>query len=273
MARSCRSLAPALALAALLPAASAWADESTGVYSKDEWPLRAVDRPLNLAPSMVEIRGDTLGVSLVADNAFKPIFFAPDIYFGVNSKLTVGLVTLGGFCLSGTDGNCPKSFNDIGLEAIYGLARAGNIQLAAHAGVIVPSFDPAIAGVDVGLRLRIVGGPVALQFDPSCYIGAVGRDEVYATFSPTLGPEEYIHVPIDIQYQINAQAMAFLSGGVEGPSDGFGDTYRIPLGLGILYALNNRFDVGAEFRLLDAFGKTEDKLDYRFFFLRAALRL
>jgi hypothetical protein len=276
MSRSPRTLTRFLVLATALVAAPALADEGSGVFEKGDWPLAATERPLTLSTHMLEIRGDTIGISLIKDNVGKPVFLAPDIFFGISHRFTVGLTHQVGVCLSGTDGNCAKGYNDLGIEAQYSLMRAGNLQAMGHAALLVSSLsDPTVAGLDVGLAGRIRGGKIAIQFDPTLYVGAIGRDEMFfpLQFLGAIGPEEVFHMPVDLQYQLNFQTMVFLSTGIAGPLDGFGDSYAIPAGLGALFAINNRLDFGLEFEFPNAFGKGENKTDVRMLYGRLALRL
>jgi hypothetical protein len=271
MARRTCQLALLCSLLTCLAASAALADEETGVYSKDDWPLATIKRPLTLAPSMLEIRGDTLMINLSSDLVGKPIAIAPDIYYGVSEKLSIGLTHVTGFCLGGTDKGCIKAYNDLGIDAIYGLMRAGNLQVAAHGGVIIPAFSPdLVAGLDGGLTLRLGAGKIAFVLSPTVYVGAIGRDKLAA--GPN-GPKETLDMPVAIQFQANNQTMAFLSTGLGGPLSGFGDSYRVPIGLGLNFAVNNRADVGAEFSFPNLAGKGDNRADARVFIARAALRL
>lgn len=246
------------------------ADESSGMYPKDQWPLAATRRPLTLAASMVEIRGETLGVNLSDGASGDPVFLAPDLYFGVSDKLTVGVTHDVGFCISGDA--CDPAYNDLGLELLFAIMQAGNLQAAVHGGLLLPSLDPLVGGLEVGLAGKIVGGSLALTFDPSLYIGMAGRDEIaFRSFDGIFGKETF-RLPVALQYQLNFQTMVFLSTGVNGPLDGFGDFYRVPVGIGALFAVNNRIDFGVELEFLDLLGKGSSS-DYRVLFARLAIRI
>jgi hypothetical protein len=270
MARS-RALALMVAASIGFVASPALAQDESGNYGKGDWPLAAVKRPLTLAPMMLEIRGDTLGINLSSDQVGKPIFIAPDLYFGINNKFTVGLTHQVGVCLGGAEKNCAKAYNDLGLEAQYSLMSAGNLALMGHGALMLSSLsDPTIVGLDVGMALRVSGGSVAVKVDPTIYVGVIGRDELPSL--PNVGPKEYLHIPVELQYQLNFQTMLFLSTGLFGPTDGFGDVYQVPVGLGALFAVNNRIDFGTEFRFTDAAGKN-NTADARQLFVRFGLRL
>jgi hypothetical protein len=246
------------------------ADETSGMYPKDQWPLAATRRPLTLAASMVEISGDTLGINLSSETSGDPTFVAPDLFFGVSDKLTVGVTHDIGFCISGDA--CDPAYNDLGLKALFAIMQAGNLQAAVHGGLLIPSLDPLVAGLEIGMAGKIVGGPIALVFDPSLYVGMAGRDEASFRSFDGLYNTETFRLPIDLQYQLNFQTMVFLSSGVNGPLDGFGDVYRVPVGLGALFAVNNRIDFGVELEFLDLLG-TLSSSDFRVLYARLAIRI
>lgn len=263
-------LSSATALALLATAGDARAGDDDGLYTKSDWPLQTIQRPLTLADSMLEIRGDTFRVNLSSgdtpfpgDGFGKPITVAPDLYFGVDDRLTVGITHERGFCLTGEEGSCSSVYDDLGIEALYGVMRAGTLQAAAHGGVLFPSLaDPFVGGVRVGFLTRLRVASVAVVFDPTLYLGIFERD--------ALG--EHLELPLDLQYQLNTQTMLYASTGVEGELSGFGDAYRVPIGVGANFAVNERFDFGGELRLANAAGQGASA-DERWLLLRAALRL
>jgi len=273
------NLGIATAIILTCAASPALADDDAiaqGVFSKDNWPLESIHRPLTLAGGMVELSGDSLWINLSKDNAGDPMFIAPDIHYGISPQLTAGITHTnrfspvpGGFCVSGD--NCgDKTYNSVGAGVIYALTRGGNVGLAAHGGVLMPSLsDPFVAGIDAGLTTRFKGGKIAFVFDPSIYVGAIKRDPAEG------GLKEQFTFPVDIQYQLNAQTMAYLSSGVYGPLDGFGDNYAIPAGIGANFAVNSRADLGAEFEVWNLAGKEVimERFDGRSFTLRLAIRI
>jgi hypothetical protein len=269
--------------------APAMADDETvaqGVFDKDNYPLETIHRPLTLVGGMLSIQGDTfrMGLNGPGDNYgfAKPMVLAPDILYGINGQLTVGLVHTNrfgallpaGFCVSGTDGGCYKSYNATGAEAIFALTRGGNVGLAFHGGLSSPAIkfptvdgDEFLMGLDAGLMLRGKGGKIAVVIDPSVYINAIGRDFL----------KDYLFLPIDIQYQLNPQTMVYLSSGLNGPFKKFGDSYQIPAGLGANFAANNRIDFGAEFEVENLAGKEVEggveRFDFITFIARLAIRI
>lgn len=263
----------ALALLLVLgTAGTAGADEDE--FTKVDWPIKVIERPITLAGSMFEARGDTMFINLSDGAAGEPVSLAPDLYYGVNGQLTVGVNHDRGFCL--TSDGCPTKYNDVTAEVQYGVMRGGNLQFALRGGLTFPRFDPVVFGVTVGFVLRLRAGAVAILTEPALYAGIVERDPAEG------GQKETLFLPGWLQVQLQEQLMVFLSSGVFGQLDGFGDGFRIPVGLGLTYALNNRIDVGFEFQLTNVAGKdqgdptmggTEAGIDGRALFLRIALRL
>jgi hypothetical protein len=269
-----------------LGAQPAWAqddeDISKGVFNKETWPLQTVHRPLTLAGGMLEIRGDTLRIGLSKNSDLgvgfgEPIVIAPDIFFGVNGQLTVGIThsnrfgsfAPAGFCVGGD--LCGEGYNAIGAQAIYALTRGGNLGLAIHGGLSAPAFSPDFTlGLDAGMTLRIKGGKIAVVADPTIYVGVLNRPS-----DTEPGIKEWVFLPIDFQYQLNTQTMVFLSSGMYGQLDGLGDNVQIPAGLGGNFAVNNRADIGAEIEFGNVAGKDTafKKFQERTFIARLAIRI
>ena len=231
-------------------------------YDKDSWPLSVNNRPLTLAAGMLEISGDTFLFNMSADNIGKPFSLAPDIYYGVDDKLSVGINHGTGICLAGEDKGCAKVYNDLAIDALYGIMLKGSFQLALHGGLGVPFIDPFTTGLNIGARGRINIGNFAVAFDPSLYVGFTKRDAL----------AELVSLPFWAQFQVNEQTMVYAMSGLMGPLDGFGDGYAIPIGAGAAFAINNRIDFGGEFRFDNLAGK-DGSADGRMLILRAALRL
>lgn len=257
-------LAPLFLSAALLLAAgsTALADDD-GSYSKADWPLQKTQRPLVLAAGMLEIGGDTVRLNLSEGSALKPVSLAPDVFYGINKKLSVGITHATGVCLTGTDGGCAKAYNDLGLEALYSLMGRGSFQLAANAGLALPSLaDPTVLGLRAGIITRVLAGKIAFVLSPSLYVGFTERDLMGDALS----------VPLEIQYQLNNQTALLLETGFAGALDGLADAYAIPVGLGGLFAINEKLDVGLAFRFGNLAG-TDGGVEGRELIGRLAVRL
>lgn len=259
----------ALALAAVVWLAGA--PRADAGHTADTWPMPITERPLTLAPGMLEVRGDTLRVSLSEDAIGKPISLAPDIYVGIDRNLTVGLTHRIGVCLTpGEENGCATAYNDVGAEALYSFMHGGNLQLALRGGITVPQFSPFTAGVEGGAIARVHGGKVAVVIEPSLYVGLAGRSADGDL--ERIPAKEILDVPVAFQYQLQPQTALIVTSGLRESLRDFGDSYEIPLGLGANLALNHRLDLGGEFRLENLFGQ-DGGIERRILFLRAALRV
>jgi hypothetical protein len=274
MTKPVRIALSALLATALFGSTLAQADDVLDEYNKDTWPLEVTKRPLTLAKGMLEIRGDTFMFNLSKDAVGKPFSLAPDIYYGVDSKLSVGLTHGGlftqagsGICLAGEDNQCPQVYDNFGIEALYGLMLGGSFQVALRGGFVSPQIsDDFGGGLKIGALGRLQTGNIAIVFDPGLYVEIIDRDT----------REQFVNIPVWVQFQVNTQTVAFVSTGMYGPLSDFGDNYLIPLGVGATMAANNRIDFGAEFQLPMLAGNRPDGIDAfdaRQLIVRAALRL
>lgn len=233
--------------------------------------------PLTLGAGKIEIGGETVTINLSADAVGKPISLAPAIYYGVNDKLTVGVthdagstmwsprpafrtitivnpldptMTLtgvggAGICLTGEDNGCNKVYDNVGLDALFSLAM-GKFSVAAHGGLDVFSFDPFTLSLRAGVLGRYEIAPkIAVSFDPRISIGLTERD-----FN-----KETIDVPAWLWFMASPKLAAYVSSGIAGPLDGFGDAFSIPLGVGANFNVNEKLSAGLDFQFLNIAGK------------------
>lgn len=248
---------------------SARADD--GDITKDDYPVVVVDRPILVPQGMLELRGDTLRIDMSKGVAGDRIELAPDIYYGVSKKLNIGITHVdSGICIAG-DG-CGKAYDGLGVDALYDLMHGGSLLLAARAGVRIPSLDPVIAGLNLGLDVKLAAGKVAFYFNPHLYVGALERSPDATATPPEPGKKEELDLPLIVGYQAQRQTLLFVRTGMHGQLSGFGDGFRVPIGVGATFAANNRLDFGAEWLFLNLAGKNSSA-DSRALIVRVALRL
>ena len=241
---------------------NASADEDEG-YSKSNWPLAFVKRPLILPKGMLEIRGDTVRMNLSKGEALEPISLSPDVFFGIKERWTVGITHDTGICLTGSAGGCPKTYDDVGVEIQFGLMGRGSLQLAATGGASASSFaDPLVAGLDFGFLTRIRAGKFALISHPRIYVGIAKRG--------TKG--DIAEIPIDLHYQVHPQTVVTIETGFTGTLDDLSGDNQIPVGLAALFAVNEKIDFGLALRLTNLAG-SDGGIDGREVVGRVGLRL
>jgi hypothetical protein len=206
----------------------------------------------------IAIDGDVV-INLSKDNAFKPIQIVPNLYYGVSDELTVGFAHNpgaeifqaaavpggSGLCLSGTSGNCAHFYNGFSLDALFSFLRSSTMDLAGHGGLDFLSLsDPFKLSLRLGVKGKMMAGPVMVVFDPSLNIGLNNRNQ----------NKEVLQVPVRVGYMVMPQLNVGLSFGIAGQLDGFGDNYAFPIGIGATYMIGSAVDVRAQFALNDLAG-------------------
>jgi hypothetical protein len=255
-----RSLIPLFAILALAPAAA----------QAEEEPEAAPQPGITFPAGAINVMAN-FEANLSTDRAFKPFSIAPDISYGVSDDLTVAVITStfgvtgfrgnagAGVCLAGTDNGCAEVFNNVGVDALYNLARGG-FALAAFGGVHALSLDPFNVAARGGVRGRLVAGNLIIAFSPSVFVGLNHRDG---------GNKEFLWAPVFIGYRATPQLVAGAGTGIKGPLDGFGDSWSIALVPQVLYTLSAKIVLGVSFampRILagDAFPDGSKGVDARY---------
>jgi hypothetical protein len=188
-----------------------------------------------------------LDVNMSADHLGKPISLAPDLYYGVTDKLQLGLLHDGpmgwqaqpglGLCLTGTANGCPKLYDNVGFDMMYGGAF-GALHLSAHGSLFVTSFDPSTTSLALGVAGKVhFSERVALLFDPKIAIALSDRGT----------NDDALYIPLELEYQLGAPTTFKVLSGISGSWSKLGDTYQAPLGLGLVQNLTTHLDLGARF--------------------------
>ena len=187
-------------------------------------------------------------VNASKDNFGKPVSLAPDLFYSVSDTVQIGLLHTGpmgwqsrpgsGLCLTGTSDGCPKVYNNVGFDFMYGLLF-GDFHLSLHSSLFL-LFVPEPTGVmwTIGLTGKFhFTDVVALYFDPQVGVMLSHRD-LY---------KEQLFIPIELQFQMGAAVSLKVLSGVSGQLSELGDTYQIPLGLGLVGNVSSHVDLGARF--------------------------
>lgn len=246
------------------PAPTPTEDSGMVVWTAVTWPTELNEQPLVMSANMFQIHLDAF-VNLSDQAAGKPVAFAPDIFYGITDRLTVGLVHNVGLCVTGEMNGCAKVYNDVGLQARFLIKRTFNIELAALGGVEAVSLDPFALGIRLGALFKYKHGRLAIFVDPSFKIGATHRDGTTdpMTMMEVGANKETLAIPIRVSFQATNKIAAYARTGLTGAVatspdlnpgarlDAFGDTYAIPLGIGAQFGIVPRFDVGLELAFPD----------------------
>ena len=200
--------------------------------------------------------------SLSKDNAFKPFSLAPDLWYGVNDQITVGLVHSGrastglyggagnGLCLAGEDNNCPDVYANVGLDGRYHFYRSGGITLSGEGGLFAGPFDPFTAALKLGVVGRWQAGAIAVDAAPNIFIGLSEREpEGDADVAIGSNNKETVNLPISALYLLSSQIGLALQLGAVIPMQETGDLYTVGISLGGQYMLSNKMMIDAAFSL------------------------
>jgi hypothetical protein len=207
-------------------------------------------------------------VNLSEDSVFKPFSITPDVYYGVNEKITAGLIhsstAATGFigdignslCLAGADNGCGDVYNGLGVDVRYQLKATETYTLAANPALLVNSIDPFQVALKVGVVGRYrpsPGSKLAVDFAPNVQFGVTEREPdvemgegevVVATTN-----KEIVFAPVTAQYAVTPKLAGMVQTGLVLPLSETGDTYAIPFALGVNFAVNKQLTLDAAFAL------------------------
>ncbi|MCB9561346.1 MAG: hypothetical protein H6708_13140 [Kofleriaceae bacterium] len=247
----------AVALAAAATTAAAVVAPGPARAEPAPWPRRAVDRPLRLAPGMVEVRL-AAELSLSAGAVGEPVAIAPDVWVGVNRRLTLGVTHswaarggLGagrGLCLGATaevaDGGCPGRYDAVALDARFAIPALGDDTVGLVA-LDARRLSPATVALEVGVASRWRSGDLAVVVAPVLALGLARRD---------LGNQERVRVPVTVQWQAaDRVALTLTTGFTSTADDLFGDL-AIVVGAGAAVTVRDDLDLGVAAGLPRALG-------------------
>jgi hypothetical protein len=272
--RSCLAVSTLVVLSSTAAADTGAGDDVPAITSAPDGHSavsRGVQNPAGLLSARL-----TLAVNLSSDRVGKPISLVPNLYYGVTDRLQLGLVHDGpmrwqsrpglGLCLSGSDGGCPSVYDNIGLDAMFGLLYGQELHLSAHGALYLTSFDPASAMVALGVTAKIhVGDSLAIYADPQLGLAVNERDV----------RDDALFMPIELQYQAGVMTSLKLLTGVSGSLSAFGDTVEVPVGIGAVRSLTEHVDLGVRFSFDNLLGHQVDgvgRADQRSLALLLALR-
>ena len=269
-------------------------DEPPAAKPPEEPKPAATGVALTLGKGKILIAGETVNFNLSSDAVAQPISLAPSVWYGVKEKITIGLthdfgttpwtprislrsftqdvvippappttVTVAagtGICLTGKDNGCPRFYDNVGFDLLYGLKQE-KLSVAVHPAIDIGSFDPFFLDLRIGvLGTYTVNDKITIAFDPRLQFGITERDS---------GNKEAIDLPVWAWYAVDNKISAYLHTGLRGAFESFGDNYSIPLVIGGNYKVNEKLKAGLDFGFL----RINDGADARALGLRAVYAL
>ncbi|MEO6773211.1 MAG: hypothetical protein ABI467_09325 [Kofleriaceae bacterium] len=205
-----------------------------------------------------------LELNLTSGAAFKPVSLAPDLWYGVNDDLSLGLVHSGlaetGFigavgdslCFTGSSNGCAHVYNKVGLDGRYRLAK----PFALDAGLYINSIsDPFMLDLKVGIDGRWSWDKVSLELQPSLLIGLTNRSPATVMgMAVGTGNSEYLYIPATLAYRVAPRADLAFQTGLVLPFTDTSNAWAIPLAIAGRYALSPNFGLGLAFSFPDLIG-------------------
>jgi hypothetical protein len=202
-------------------------------------------------------RPELMNINMGRNNAFKPINFPVDFFWGVTDDVMIGITHDTGprFNTGATDSKFRNTYNDVGFGALIYLAGGRNYEVDLDTGVPFHSLSPLWIGARVGILGRAnLTNTVELVYDPGIYLGLNHR---YPD-----GNWDGLFIPIWFYFQATDTIAPFVGTGVNGSIRRFGDDFEIPLEGGVLFNVGRGINIGGMLRFPNAAGQN-NTLDNR----------
>jgi len=239
----------AMALATILAVAPAAAE------ADDAAQMISASTDENPGSGALTVRAPVL-IGLGEAAAGAPVSVGLDAWYGVNEKLSVGVVhspygisgfygsARGGFCITGEDNGCPDIYDNVGLDVRYRVLSTDRLGVEAVYTGLAQSLDPFAFTTRWGIAARYAAtDQLAVDFQPNLFIGVTERDA---------GNKELVNLPLTLHVSPIPELGLLLQTGVAMPLEDAGDNYAIPMSVGASVALTNELSAAAVFSLPQA---------------------
>lgn len=206
-------------------------------------PNDLIARPLVLVPGDLVAR---VAVELnLQDGRFAmPMSIAPDLWIGVTSRVTIGLVhsnesveqidARASFCFRSNALSCNRTYRGSGIDVLWSW-REGTLAVAPRGRLLVRDTDPWKPAVTAGALVRWTQGRYALTSDPYLRLGLANRD---------LGNRAALVIPVSLGIQPTRGWLIALHTGWDGEFATWRDGWHIPLALALVVRATRHVDLG-----------------------------
>ncbi len=225
-------------------------------------------------------------------HGLEPVSLAPDVWYGLKPRLTIGLVhsSVGrtgfygragdGLCVTGKDKGCKSAYNNVGFEGRYH-AYQGRMTISANAGLHVVDVDVfatalkigAVGALDMGMGTQVIVHPNL----------SIGLNERRQEMTPAEGemPQrivtngEVLHLPVTVIHTITSRLQLAWQIGLGVPLQDAENRYFVPATAALQWAPTEKVAlIGAfTFKTLIGGDEMDDGLDERAFTLGTILHL
>jgi hypothetical protein len=209
---------------------------------------------LVLAPDEIATR-ITVEVELARGLRGTPTSVAPDLWLGLGSRLTVGIIhsnaslsridRASSFCFGHDDVyGCDRTYHNAGAEARY-LLRDGSLAVAAHTRFLIRDVDPWKPAVTAGAAVRWSHGRWTLSSDPYLRIGIANTDR---------GNRTNVMLPLVAALRVIARTEVAVHTGYDSDVKVWHDGFHIPLALTARAIVTDHVELGVTGGFTSAFG-------------------
>jgi hypothetical protein len=186
-------------------------------------------------------------VGLSKGSTGDPISIEPDVWYGINPKLTAGIVTSSqaqtgfwggagkGICAVGD--LCGNAFDNVGGEALYALKNDPSFVFALDVGFHALAIDGTVLAAKVGGKGIWRSGNLSVGFAPNIFIGVTKRDV----------NKERFNIPVDLSLMVSPKLSVGVQTGVTDTFSGAGDNYTVPVALGGYLIISEKLSASAAF--------------------------
>jgi hypothetical protein len=221
-------------------------------------PDDVVARPLVLDEGAVDLRL-TVETNLEAGRIARPLSLAPDAWWGITPRWTLGLIHSNAsldridagatFCVRQSDAStCRDLYRGSGVDVRYS-ALAGAWAIAPRLRVVIRDVDPFKPATTLGALVRWTHGRFAIASDPYVRLPLANH---------SLGNRAALSVPLWLMVQPAGGVMIAAHTGFDADFVVIGDGYHGPLALGATYRVTPEVDVGVELGWLKLLGAQPD---------------
>jgi hypothetical protein len=208
-------------------------------------PRDLVTRPLVLDAGGIDARVTT-EINLQKNRYSRPLSIAPDIWYGVTSQWTVGLIHSNRsvdridagatFCLRRFQTRCDRLYRGSGIDVRWSW-RTGALAVAPRARLLLRDVDPMKPAITAGALVRWTRGRFAIESDPYLRLGLANRD---------LGNRAALFVPVLLAMQPTCRWLLAIHTGWDSDLAVAGDGFHIPFGLVIQARATSQVDISVE---------------------------
>jgi hypothetical protein len=182
-------------------------------------------------------------LDLASNHVARPTSLAPDVWWGVAPRWTIGLVHSGpsvdrieagaSFCLGSSDPLvCDHVYRGSGLDARYALAD----WISPRMRVLVRDISPVKPAVTLGAQLRWHRGHVSITGDPYVQIGVANTDR---------GNDHAVVAPVQLAVDV-CRWRGWLDTGWNSNLSVIRDGWHIPVGAGVQARVSPQLEIGGE---------------------------